>query len=376
MRRAGFRYDGASRAEPDIVEASLEGTIERLSAYWSGQGCLRLPPCEYEMPAALMHSETFFRLLASAPWRGQVLQPVRRPLDGRLGRHPFRLARHLQLDVVLVPPPADVQALVQASLAALGIAPREHDLRYREWNWAATSLDVWSLGWQVELDGIGIARVSFLQRLAGRDLEPVAVEIAYGVERLAMAVGGATSVFAIPFSDAGAASYGRLRGQSEEELSRYATEVADPEYLFRVLDGLEEESASCCRAGLARVAYELAVKCLWRIDLLTARDELSSRERDHHLERVRALVVAAAEAHRKRQPAVAATDPAVAPLAEEAAEPGPPVGDVEPAPPPAAPEPAPEPVPELVTEPVASPAPAARPRRRKKRASRRGKGDA
>ncbi|MCP3963458.1 MAG: glycine--tRNA ligase subunit alpha [bacterium] len=273
---------------------SLQDAVLRLQSFWSAQGCLLLPPCDFAVPYATLQPDAFFAILGAAPWRAAYLQPVRRPLDGRFGEHPYRLAKHLQLHVALKPPPADVQSLFLDSLRALDLDLSIHDLRFEEWAWEASSLGARGSGWHALLDGLGVTRLTFLERLAGRDLDPVSVEISYGLERLTMLLQGAADVYSVDWS-AGGSEIGRLRRNDERELSRYLSEVADADDLRRRLEALGREAERCLEAGLARPAYELAISCLGPIDGLDARGVLSMRERGALLTRVRDLVVAAAE---------------------------------------------------------------------------------
>ncbi|MCP3913956.1 MAG: glycine--tRNA ligase subunit alpha, partial [bacterium] len=169
-----------------------------------------------------------------------------------------------------------------------------HDLRFSEWRWQPRSVGGSGSGWHALLDGLGVTRLTFLERLADRNLDPACVEISYGLERLVMTLQGAASAFQLGWSEQGA-DYGRLRLREEEELSRYAFEVADPGELLRRLEVLELEAERSLKEGLGRSAYELSVRCLEPIDLLEARGVLSARERTGWLERVRGRVVAAAE---------------------------------------------------------------------------------
>ncbi len=265
----------------------------RLQDFWTARECLLLPACDFTVPFATLHPDAFFGVLEPDPWRAVFLQPVRRPLDGRYGEHPFRLAKHLQLLVVLQPPPADVQGLYLESLEALGLELELHDVRFSDWSWAQRSLDARGRGWHALVDGLGVTRLTFLERLAGRDLESPCVEICYGLERLAMTLQGAASAFELGWTREDA-DYRRLRLRDEEELSRYAFEVADPGELLRRFEVLEQEAERCLAGGLARAAYELSVRCLEPIDLLDARGVLSARERAESLDRVRDRVIAAA----------------------------------------------------------------------------------
>ncbi len=268
---------------------NVQDAIFRLSHFWAGEGCLVLPACELEIPGGILHPDAFFRLLDAQPWRAAYLQTVRRPLDSRYGRHPFRLGRHLQFQVILKAPPEDVRDRYVKSLEDLGLRLALHDLRFTEWSWEALSLDAWGLGWQVHLDGLAVTRLTFLQQVAGHDLDPVAAELSYGVERLLMAVTRTRDAFRLPWSEGGP-DYGELWRPGEVELSRYALEVADVGAVERRLANLREEARQALDAGLVRLAYELVVQSLQGVDLLETRGELSTRERLVRLGRIRDMV--------------------------------------------------------------------------------------
>jgi len=272
----------------------LQDAILQLSRFWASEGCLLLPPCDFEVPAGIMHPDAFFRLLGRKSWRAAYLQPIRRPLDGRHGKHPYRLSKHLQFQVLLKPPPEDVPGLYLRSLGELGFKLSVHDVHFAEWQWESRALGARGLGWHVQLDGLRVTRLSYLQEAAGRALEPVSAEISYGLERLVMALAQTRNAFQLRWAADGP-EYGRLRQRDEVELSRYGSEVADVDYLRRGLGELEEEARRCLEADLLRPAYELAIKALQAIELLETRGELSPRERDGWLGRVRELVIAAAD---------------------------------------------------------------------------------
>ncbi len=276
--------------------AALQDTVRRLTRYWADEGCLLLPSCDFEVPAGILHPDAFFHLLGAAPWRAAYMQPVRRPLDGRRGEHPYRLGLHLQLQVVLKPPPEDLRGLYLRSLEALGLVLADHDVRFADWRWESKTLAASGSGWRVVIDGLGVTRLTFLERAAGREMAPQAVELCYGVERLSMLLAGVSEAFALRWS-AGGPLYGDLRRRGEEELARYVFEVADTDALRHRLAGLAAESRRCLEAGLARPAYELAVQGLQALDVLEARGELDPGRRERWLGRLGRRVVAAAELH-------------------------------------------------------------------------------
>jgi glycyl-tRNA synthetase alpha chain len=276
--------------------ASLQETLLRLTRFWAGEGCLWLPPCDFEVEAGTFHPDSFFRLLGPEPWRAVLLQPVRRPLDGRRREHPYRLQKHLQLQVTIKPPPEDLQALYLRSLEALGCDLTVHDLRFAEWHWQSTALDAWGAGWHVLIDGLGVTRLTYLQEAAGKALEPPTAELSYGLERLTMLLAGEPSAADLEWVEGGPA-YGALRLADESEWSRYVLAVADVGVLRRQLADLLAEADRCLEAGLARPAYELAVKGLQGVDVLEARGDLTVFERRRWLEEVQSRVSAAALLH-------------------------------------------------------------------------------
>ncbi len=278
--------------EPES-RASLQETLLRLTRFWTAEGCLWVPSCDFEIETGTLHPDSFFHLLDSEPWRAVLLQAVRRPLDGRRREHPFRLQKHLQLQVILRPAPEDLQALYLRSLEALGFELAVHDLRFAEWSWSSTALDAWGSGWHVLIDGLGITRLTFLQQAAGQSLEPPTAELSYGIERLTMLLAGRPSAADLDWVDGGP-TYGDLRRSEESELSRYVFSVADVETIRRQLDELLAEADRCLAADLVRPAYELTVKSLQGLDVLEARGALTTFERQQRLEQVRSRVRAAA----------------------------------------------------------------------------------
>jgi glycyl-tRNA synthetase alpha chain len=273
---------------------AIQEGIAELTRFWADKGCLVLAPTELEIPAGELHPDVFFRLLDGGTWNAAYLQGVRRPLDSRHGRHPYRLTRHLQFQVVLQGFEGNVRELYLDSLRALGFDLSAHDLRFTEWVWEARSIASWGLGWHVELDGLGVTRLTFMQKLGGRELRPTPIGISYGVERLFMSKARVRSTFELPWVKGGA-DYGDLRRQSEIEHSHYAVEVAGVDVIKRQIEDLHSEARSALAADLPRVAYELAVRSVYAIDLLDARGVLAGGEREERLHRVGALVTAAAE---------------------------------------------------------------------------------
>ena len=211
---------------------TLQEIVFALEHYWSDRGCLIHQPWDAEVGAGTMHPETLLRVLGPRPWKVAYVQPSRRPTDGRYGQNPNRLYKHEQFQVVLKPSPADVQDLYLGSLKALGIDPAAHDVRFEEDNWESPTLGAWGIGWQVLLDGQEITQFTYFQQAGGIDLAPIAAEITYGLERIAMYLQDVDDVYALRWSKD--VLYGDVRREEEFQLSRYSFEEADPE-LYRQL---------------------------------------------------------------------------------------------------------------------------------------------
>jgi glycyl-tRNA synthetase alpha chain len=275
---------------------SFQDLILRLSQFWADRGCVLQQPYDLEVGAGTMHPDTFLRVLGPEPWRVGYVQPSRRPADGRYGDNPFRLGKHHQFQVVLKPSPNDVQTLYVDSLLAMGIELQEHDLRFEEDNWEAPTLGAWGVGWQVMLDGMEISQFTYFQQAGGMELNPISVEITYGLERITMFLGLSRNVYDIDWV-AGGVSYGQVRHQDEVESSRYYFELADVPFLEQQFSGMEREALRCLEAGVVLPAYECALKCSHAFNVLDARGAVSVTERVALIKRVRDLAVGCAQAY-------------------------------------------------------------------------------
>jgi len=276
---------------------TFQDMILRLSQFWARQGCVLALPYDLEVGAGTMCPETFLRVLGPAPWRVAYVQPSRRPADGRYGENPHRLLKHTQMQVILKPPPEDIQNLYLESLQDLGIDLRHHDIRFEEDNWEAPTLGAWGIGWQVVLDGLEITQFTYFQQCGGVDLEPVSVELTYGLERIAAFLQNVGNVYDVRWSDV--ASYGDLRRAEELELSVYDFEAASPETCRSLFERYESEAlrllGSCGKDADARrrwplrKVYELCLKCSHLFNILDARGAISVTERVALIARIRSL---------------------------------------------------------------------------------------
>ena len=213
----------------------------RLSTFWAEQGCVIALPYDVEVGAGTMCPETFLRVLGPKPWRVAYPQPSRRPADGRYGENPNRLLKHTQMQVILKPPPANIQDIYLESLGAIGIDIRLHDIRFEEDNWESPTLGAWGIGWQVMLDGLEITQFTYFQQSGGIDLEPISVELTYGLERIAAFLQNVEDVYQVRWNDS--VTYGDMRRAEELEFSVYDFEAADTEVCRKLLDLYEGEAA-------------------------------------------------------------------------------------------------------------------------------------
>jgi glycyl-tRNA synthetase alpha chain len=291
---------------------TLQRLIAELSQFWEEEGCLIEQPYDLPMGAGTMHPATFLRVLGPEPWRCAYVQPSRRPADGRYGENPFRLGKHLQLQVILKPSPDDVQETYLRSLERIGISLTDHDIRFEEDNWESPTLGAWGVGWQVVLDGMEITQFTYFQQAGGFDLLPVSAEITYGLERIAMFLSKVNSIYDVAWSES--ITYGDVRREDEVELSRYHFEVADTELASLLLERYEKEARRALDAGLVLPAYEATLACSHQFNTLDARGAVSATDRVGLIRRVRDLACACARAYLARRESVVspASEPAPA----------------------------------------------------------------
>jgi len=204
---------------------TFQDLILRLSQFWVEQGCVLQQPYDVEVGAGTMHPETFLRVLGPHPYRVGYVQPSRRPADGRYGENPNRLYKHTQFQVILKPSPVDIQGMYLKSLGALGINLKEHDIRFEEDNWESPTLGAWGIGWQVLLDGLEITQFTYFQQSGGIDLDPISVELTYGLERVCAFLQGVESVYDLRWS--ADKSYGDIRLLEEQQFSEYSFDRSD-----------------------------------------------------------------------------------------------------------------------------------------------------
>ena len=281
---------------------SFQGLILALQTFWAKQGCVILQPYDMEVGAGTFHPATTLRALGPKPWKAAYVQPSRRPKDGRYGENPNRLQHYYQYQVILKPSPENLQELYLASLEAIGVDAHLHDIRFVEDDWESPTLGAWGLGWECWCDGMEVSQFTYFQQVAGFECAPVAGELTYGLERLAMYVQGVENVYDLNFNGGEGAArvpYGEVFLQAEQEYSRFNFEHADVKKLFGDFERAEAECQALIAKGdganrhqLSLPAYDQCIKASHAFNLLDARGVISVTERQSYILRVRELAKA------------------------------------------------------------------------------------
>ena len=307
---------GAAKAAKNAL--TFQELLFRLQGFWAERGCVLQQPYDVEVGAGTMAPETFLRVLGPKPYRVGYAQPSRRPADGRYGENPNRLFKHTQFQLILKPPPVNVQELYLQSLEAIGIDLLKHDLKFEEDNWEWPAGGAWGVGWQVMLDGLEITQFTYFQQCGGQDLDPICAELTYGLERIAAFLQDVDSIYDIVWArdpDTGKeVTYGDVRLEEELQFSVYNFEYADVPKLWEHFNAFEAEAKGLLEqagklladenasAGEKRrfpllAVYELGLKCSNLFNLLDARGAVSVTERVGVIGRIRALTVGTAKAY-------------------------------------------------------------------------------
>jgi glycyl-tRNA synthetase alpha chain len=274
---------------------NFQDVILKLEKYWGSRDCVIHQPYDIEAGAGTFNPATFFRVLGPEPYRAAYVEPSRRPTDGRYGENPNRLQHYYQYQVILKPSPQDVQAQYLDSLKALGIDPLKHDIRFVEDDWESPTLGAWGLGWEVWLDGMEITQFTYFQQVGSIDLDPVSVELTYGLERITMYLQNVDNVYDLQWNDT--VKYGHVHLETEKQFSKYNFEVSDKDRLFQWFDMYEAEAKALLEQDLILPAYDYTLKCSHAFNLLDARGAISVTERTGFIGRVRKLARLCAEGY-------------------------------------------------------------------------------
>ncbi|NQU14706.1 MAG: glycine--tRNA ligase subunit alpha [Desulfobacteraceae bacterium] len=266
---------------------TFQELIMALEKFWAGKGCLIQQPYDLEVGAGTFNPATFLRVLGPEPWSVAYVEPSRRPTDGRYGDNPNRLGHYYQYQVIIKPSPLDIQGIYLESLETLGIDPLDHDIRFVEDDWESPTLGASGLGWEVWLDGMEITQFTYFQQAGSIRLDPISVEITYGLERISMYLQEKEDVFELLWNES--ITYGDVHKKGEWELSTYNFELADVEMLLKTFDMYEQEAKRISEKGLVLPAYDYCLKCSHIFNIMDARGAISVSERTHYIDRIRNL---------------------------------------------------------------------------------------
>lgn len=278
---------------------TFQQLISALEKYWAEKGCIIQQPYDIEVGAGTFNPATLLRVLGPEPWNVAYVEPSRRPTDGRYGENPNRLQHYYQYQVIMKPSPLDIQDVYLKSLEYLGINLVSHDIRFVEDDWESPTLGAWGLGWEVWIDGMEITQFTYFQQAGSLDLDPISVELTYGLERLALFLQGIDNVFDIIWTDG--ITYGDVHHRQEVEFSVYNFEEADVDMLLKCFQMFEAECVRLMKKGLVFPAYDYCLKCSHIFNLLDARGAVSVAERTHFIARVRNLARGIAENYIKQR---------------------------------------------------------------------------
>ena len=274
---------------------NFQQIILKLHDFWASRNCVIWEPYNVQLGAGTGNPATTLRVLGPEPWNVAYVEPSVRPDDGRFGENPNRMQKFYQYQVILQPDPGNPQEIYLESLAAIGISPREHDIRFVEDNWESPALGAWGLGWEVWLDGQEITQFTYFQQAGGIELNPVAVEITYGLERIALALQGKNSVWEIDWLPG--LKYGDMLLTEEIEHCRYYFEIADIDSLKQVYDIYEQESERALEQGAVISAYDYVAKCSHLFNVLDTRGAIGVTERASYFRRMRDMTRNTARAY-------------------------------------------------------------------------------
>nr|WP_212755977.1 glycine--tRNA ligase [Flexivirga aerilata] len=266
---------------------TVQDALIRLQKFWTDRGCMVVQPYNTEVGAGTMNPATLMRVLGPEPWRVAYVEPSVRPDDSRYGENPNRLQTHTQFQVILKPDPGNPQELYLESLEALDIDIHAHDIRFVEDNWAQPAIGAWGLGWEVWLDGMEITQFTYFQQVGGQNLDPVSVELTYGIERIMMAQQGVSHFKDLQYAPG--ITYGEAFGQQEYEMSRYYLDDADVQTNQDFFDRYVAESKRLIEARLPIPAYTYVLKSSHAFNVLDARGAISTTERAKAFSTMRGL---------------------------------------------------------------------------------------
>ena len=278
---------------------NLQDTIIALKRFWADAGCVIVEPYDMELGAGTFSPASFFSVLGPKPTKVAYVQPCRRPADARYGENPNRLGHYFQFQVILKPPPENVQDMYLDSLRAMGLEPKQHDIRLVHDDWESPTLGAGGVGWQVWADGQEITQFTYFQQMGGIELRPVPVELTYGLERIVAPIQGVDSVYKLNWGNG--VTYGDVYHEREVQYSKFSLQVADVEMLRRAFDMYEKQCRDLLESELEQPAYDCCIKCSHIFNLLDARSAISVAERVNYIARVRKMAKGCATVYCEKQ---------------------------------------------------------------------------
>ncbi|GHT42531.1 glycine--tRNA ligase alpha subunit [Endomicrobiia bacterium] len=274
---------------------NFQEIIMTLQKFWARQECLIWQPYDLEKGAGTFNPAAFLRSLGQKPWNVAYVEPSRRPSDGRYGENPNRLQRYYQFQVIMKPVPKNIQQIYLQSLKAMDLNPKKHDIRFVEDDWESPTLGAWGLGWEVWIDGMEATQFTYFQQVGGISLNPISVEITYGIERIAMYVQKKNNIYDLQWNDN--LTYGDAHLEDEKQWSFYNFEKANVAMLKQHFCDWENEAKKLLQENLPLPAYDAVMKCSHLFNLLDARGTISVSERVGYILRVSTIARIVAEAY-------------------------------------------------------------------------------
>ncbi|MCK5093807.1 MAG: glycine--tRNA ligase subunit alpha [Spirochaetes bacterium] len=276
---------------------TFQEIIFHLNTFWSDRGAIVVQPYDIEAGAGTFNPATFLRCLGPEPWNVAYVEPSRRPTDGRYGENPNRLQLFYQYQVLIKPSPKDIQEQYLESISTMGIDFKKHDVRFVHDDWESPTLGATGLGWEVWLDGMEITQFTYFQQAGGFELDPVSIEITYGLERIAMFIQQKDDVYDILWNEE--ITYGDIRKREEFEFSVFNFETATIDKHVKLFNDYEDEAEMLLEKGLVLPAYDMVMKCTHIFNLLEARGAISVTERTSYIQRVRNMAKKVASSYVK-----------------------------------------------------------------------------
>ncbi len=276
---------------------TFQEIIFHLNTFWSDRGAIVVQPYDIEAGAGTFNPATFLRCLGPEPWNVAYVEPSRRPTDGRYGENPNRLQLFYQYQVLIKPSPKDIQEQYLESISTMGIDFKKHDVRFVHDDWESPTLGATGLGWEVWLDGMEITQFTYFQQAGGFELDPVSIEITYGLERIAMFIQQKDDVYDILWNDD--ITYGDIRKREEFEFSVFNFETATIDKHVKLFNDYEDEAEMLLEKDLVLPAYDMVMKCTHVFNLLEARGAISVTERTSYIQRVRNMAKKVASSYVK-----------------------------------------------------------------------------